>query len=60
MIRKIIGARSYGTEKTDFSAKDENGHVTHIASIEVGNEVKGANVYGLRKGIARRDVPYAR
>nr|XP_043637900.1 subtilisin-like protease SBT4.3 [Erigeron canadensis] len=59
--KKIIGARSYvlGFDNTGLSARDDNGHGTHVASIAAGNEVN-ANFYGLAQGIARGGVPSAR
>ncbi|KAL5723138.1 hypothetical protein ACHQM5_006567 [Ranunculus cassubicifolius] len=58
--RKLIGARYYSLAKTEDSARDIEGHGTHAASITVGNNVAGANFYGLAKGKARGAVPSAR
>ncbi|CAL0328177.1 unnamed protein product [Lupinus luteus] len=54
--KKIIGARYY----TDVSARDDDGHGTHTASIVAGNYIPDASFYGLAKGIARGGVPSAR
>ncbi|KAL5537777.1 hypothetical protein UlMin_045317 [Ulmus minor] len=68
--RKLIGARYYfqGYEKDNRtlneseykSARDFLGHGTHTASTAVGSIVKGANLFGLAKGVARGGAPRAR
>lgn len=55
--RKIIGARIY---EGGSSARDNVGHGTHTASTAAGNNVKGANYFGIAKGTARGGVPSAR
>ncbi|KAL0008291.1 hypothetical protein SO802_009793 [Lithocarpus litseifolius] len=56
---KIIGARAYSLNET-ISARDENGHGTHMASTAAGNKVPDASFFGLADGIARGGVPSAR
>ncbi|KAJ0727148.1 putative cucumisin [Helianthus annuus] len=58
--RKIIGARSFGFESGELSARDKDGHGTHVASILAGNQVRDVSYYGLAHGIARGGVPSAR
>lgn len=60
MCRKIIGARTFSIESANHSARDTEGHGTHIASILAGNQVRHASYYGLAPGIARGGVPSAR
>ncbi|XP_010477301.1 PREDICTED: subtilisin-like protease SBT4.3 [Camelina sativa] len=55
---KLIGARFYN--KFSLSARDDEGHGTHTASIAAGNAVQGASFYGLAQGTARGGVPSAR
>ncbi|XP_075644376.1 subtilisin-like protease SBT4.3 isoform X2 [Castanea sativa] len=57
---KIIGARFYTLDIHSNSARDEEGHGSHTASIAAGNKVAGANFYGLANGNARGGVPSAR
>ena len=57
---KIIGARFYTLDIHSNSARDEEGHGSHTASIAAGNKVPGANFYGLANGNARGGVPSAR
>lgn len=52
ICRKKINARSFSVETS--SARDTNGHGTHIASILVGNQVNHTNYYYLEHGNARR------
>ncbi|KAK6139272.1 hypothetical protein DH2020_026984 [Rehmannia glutinosa] len=51
---KVIGARYYNSKapKVD-SARDDDGHGSHCASIAAGNYVKGASFYGIAEGTAR-------
>ena len=56
---KIIGARFYTLDIHSNSARDEEGHGSHTASIAAGNKVPGANFYGLANGNARGGVPSA-
>ncbi|KAM3684909.1 hypothetical protein ACB094_11G080400 [Castanea mollissima] len=56
---KIIGARAYSLNET-ISARDENGHGTHMASTAAGTKVPDASFFGLADGIARGGVPSAR
>ncbi|KAK1425829.1 hypothetical protein QVD17_21190 [Tagetes erecta] len=58
--RKLIGARSFSVKGGEPSARDTVGHGTHTASIAAGNQVSGANYYGLANGIARGGVPSSR
>ncbi|KAK1425821.1 hypothetical protein QVD17_21182 [Tagetes erecta] len=58
--RKIIGARTFSVESRELSARDKDGHGTHVASIVAGNQVGGASYYGLADGVARGGVPSAR
>jgi subtilisin family serine protease len=65
--RKIIGARWYNSDmsaevlKRDYkSARDFNGHGTHVASTIAGVEVQGASYGGLGIGVARGGAPRAR
>ena len=65
MCSKIIGARYYNADgvydPTDFkSPRDSIGHGSHTASTAGGQEVSGANYFGLANGTARGGVPHAR
>ncbi|PWA62051.1 subtilisin-like protease SBT4.3 [Artemisia annua] len=60
LVRKIIGARSYITHGKDLSARDNNGHGSHVASIAAGRNVRDASFYGIAQGIAKGGVPSAR
>jgi subtilisin family serine protease len=58
---KIIGARVYTFDNgSNYTARDEEGHGSHTASIAAGNKVAGTNFYGLANGNARGGVPSAR
>ncbi|XP_016488942.2 CO(2)-response secreted protease isoform X2 [Nicotiana tabacum] len=63
--KKIVGARFYeefdgrGT-KMAGSARDENGHGTHVASTAAGSPVAGASYYGLAAGTAKGGSPGSR
>ncbi|KAI3961002.1 hypothetical protein MKW92_048142 [Papaver armeniacum] len=71
--RKIIGARYYfkGMEefrgplesrnKTFFrSARDSDGHGTHVASTIAGSVVNNVSLFGMASGTARGGIPSAR
>jgi subtilisin family serine protease len=66
--RKIIGARWYtgglDAEKLKdidyLSARDVNGHGTHVASTIAGSLVRNASYGGLAAGVARGGAPRAR
>ncbi|KAL3649759.1 hypothetical protein CASFOL_006162 [Castilleja foliolosa] len=61
--RKLIGARYYDdTTEPGYivTARDEEGHGTHTASIAAGRPVHGASYYGLAKGTARGGSPDSR
>nr|GEW49095.1 subtilisin-like protease SBT4.3 [Tanacetum cinerariifolium] len=58
--KKVIGARFYSVSGKSFSARDKQGHGTHVASIAAGNEVKHASYFDLAQGTARGGVPSAR
>ncbi|TKW17213.1 hypothetical protein SEVIR_5G351500v4 [Setaria viridis] len=65
--RKIIGARFYSAGvpeeelKVDYlSARDLDGHGTHVASTAAGSVVEGASFHGLAAGVARGGAPHAR
>ncbi|KAJ0727142.1 putative cucumisin [Helianthus annuus] len=60
ICRKIIGARSFSFESGELSARDKDGHGTHVASILAGNQVRDVSYYGLAHVIARGGVPSAR
>ncbi|VFR03573.1 unnamed protein product [Cuscuta campestris] len=53
--RKIIGARYYsGSDESQSkgSARDQNGHGTHVASTAAGSRSPNASYYGLALGVA--------
>ncbi|OEL15961.1 Subtilisin-like protease SBT3.10 [Dichanthelium oligosanthes] len=65
--RKIIGARWYADGisaealKGEYmSARDLNGHGTHVASTIAGGQVRNASYAGLGAGVARGGAPRAR
>ncbi|XP_031120640.1 CO(2)-response secreted protease-like [Ipomoea triloba] len=65
--RKIIGARYYpdsddqGGQLSDSgSARDHNGHGTHVASTAAGSLVDDASYYGLATGTAKGGSPSSR
>ncbi|XP_062217340.1 subtilisin-like protease SBT3.9 [Phragmites australis] len=65
--RKIIGARWYtgGVDPDDLkgeymSARDQNGHGTHVASTIAGGQVRNVSFGGLASGVARGGAPRAR
>jgi subtilisin family serine protease len=65
--RKIIGVRWYSRDispevlKSEYkSARDKNGHGTHVASTIAGMEVRGVSYGGLGTGVARGGAPRAR
>lgn len=65
--RKIIGARWYDghlkpkdLEGEYRSARDANGHGTHVASTAAGALVPNVSFHGLAAGYARGTAPHAR
>jgi hypothetical protein len=65
--RKIIGARWYSRDispevlQSEYkSARDSEGHGTHVASTIAGVEVRGVSYGGLGTGVARGGAPRAR
>ncbi|KAF8410078.1 hypothetical protein HHK36_002600 [Tetracentron sinense] len=66
--RKLIGARFFnkggraaGDDSEDMNtARDMDGHGTHIASTIAGNYVEGASFFGYANGTARGVAPRAR
>ncbi|XP_060199858.1 CO(2)-response secreted protease-like [Lycium barbarum] len=63
--KKLVGARFYDASdekgrKTSGSARDQNGHGTHVASTAAGNPVSGASYYGLASGTAKGGSPGSR
>ncbi|GFQ05300.1 co(2)-response secreted protease [Phtheirospermum japonicum] len=61
--RKLIGARYYDNPEAPGyigSARDEDGHGTHVASTAAGIPIWGASYKGLAKGIARGGSPGSR
>ncbi|KAI3940231.1 hypothetical protein MKW98_027085 [Papaver atlanticum] len=69
--RKIIGARYYfkGSEEElgplesrnqTRSARDTNGHGTHVASTVAGSVVNNVSLFGIASGTARGGMPSAR
>ncbi|KAI5642399.1 hypothetical protein M9H77_00613 [Catharanthus roseus] len=60
--RKLIGARYYTNSSSikSRSARDQDGHGTHVAAIAAGNSVQGASYNGLGLGTARGGAPNSR
>ncbi|GJN04538.1 hypothetical protein PR202_ga22096 [Eleusine coracana subsp. coracana] len=63
--RKIIGARWYSGGDAEemgepLSARDNNGHGTHVASTIAGSPVWNASYKGLGAGVARGGAPRVR
>ncbi|RWR75990.1 subtilisin-like serine endopeptidase family protein [Cinnamomum micranthum f. kanehirae] len=60
IYNEVIGARFYkGPGAKETSARDTEGHGTHIASIVAGRSAKGVSFFGLAPGHARGTDPYA-
>ncbi|GFP98240.1 co(2)-response secreted protease [Phtheirospermum japonicum] len=60
---KLIGARYYDNPEAPGyigTARDEDGHGTHVASTAAGIPIWGASYKGLAKGIARGGSPGSR
>ncbi|KAL2930049.1 CO(2)-response secreted protease [Bienertia sinuspersici] len=58
--KKLIGARYYKDEDNAteiLTARDENGHGTHVASTIAGASVQSASYYGLAAGVAKGGSP---
>ncbi|KAG5613520.1 hypothetical protein H5410_024801 [Solanum commersonii] len=63
--KKLVGARFYDDSDEDGvrpsgSARDENGHGTHVASTAAGSLISGASYYGLASGTAKGGSPGSR
>ncbi|KAL3639196.1 hypothetical protein CASFOL_017103 [Castilleja foliolosa] len=61
--RKLIGARFYDDPdalEPIVTARDYDGHGTHVASIAAGMPISGASYYGLARGTARGGSPSSR
>ncbi|XP_059629133.1 subtilisin-like protease SBT5.4 [Cornus florida] len=67
--KKLIGARYFYKgfvankkikDRSNFTARDSDGHGTHTLSTAGGNFVPGANVLGSGNGIAKGGAPRAR
>ncbi|TMW99383.1 hypothetical protein EJD97_002632 [Solanum chilense] len=63
--KKLVGARFYDDSDEDGvrpsgSARDDNGHGTHVASTAAGSLISGASYYGLASGTAKGGSPGSR
>ncbi|CAN4123018.1 unnamed protein product [Withania somnifera] len=63
--KKLVGARFYDVSddrgiRPTGTARDQNGHGTHVASTAAGNPISGASYYGLASGTAKGGSPGSR
>ncbi|KAF3628962.1 CO(2)-response secreted protease [Capsicum annuum] len=63
--KKLVGARFYDGSgdrsiRPFSTARDQNGHGTHVASTAAGNPISGASYYGLASGTAKGGSPGSR
>ncbi|KHN09070.1 CO(2)-response secreted protease-like [Glycine soja] len=60
--RKLIGARYYAdpNDSGDNTARDSNGHGTHVAGTAAGVMVTNASYYGVATGCAKGGSPESR
>ena len=62
IYRKLIGARYYAdpNDSGDNTARDSNGHGTHVAGTAAGVMVTNASYYGVATGCAKGGSPESR